>query len=104
MSGIKLQALLDGNRRALAKARHVVNYNRTRGGVTISEDGTKFVFRSSTSYVSELYNEQISLLCNEQGAALLLNCMEALRGEDLRSRCFSPNIAPATRKLVQYSG
>ena len=56
-------------RRALARKRHVVEYHRTRAGVKV-EDG-RLCFAMESSYVSELYNEQISLLANSCGAELL---------------------------------
>jgi ribonuclease R len=57
-------------RRALARGRHVVEYNRERAG--IAERGGRIVFELRKQYKSELYNEQISLLCNMEGAKKFL--------------------------------
>ena len=52
-----------------AASRDVIDYERTEASVT-TEKG-KFVINRRDRYSSEQYNEQISLLCNMEGARLL---------------------------------
>lgn len=62
-------------RRKLAAARDVVDYNRCGSGVAIDDKGN-LALKDSTPYSSELYNEQISLLANSEGARLLADLDE----------------------------
>jgi exoribonuclease R len=57
----------------LAKHRNVVQYHRDNGEVvTIDPHTGKLTFQPHVSrYSSELYNEQISVLCNMEGAKML---------------------------------
>ena len=57
-------------RRALARERNVVEYKRHRNDVSIDEDGSIMVVREE-QLRTELYNEQISLMVNIEGAELL---------------------------------
>lgn len=58
--------------RKLAADREVCDYNRgDRSGIVIDNDGKLGFSKPKRSYVSELYNEQISLLCNNEGAKIL---------------------------------
>ena len=58
---------------ALAKERHVVRYNRQgRAGIAVGKDGKLCFAKRRPPYSSEAYNEQISLLCNSEGAKILL--------------------------------
>lgn len=67
-------------RRKLASDREVCDYNRgDHSGITMDDKGN-LVFSKSTQYISELYNEQISLLCNSEGAKILF-FMDSLEEE-----------------------
>ncbi|CAE7241552.1 rnr [Symbiodinium sp. CCMP2592] len=57
-------------RRALARERNVVEYKRHRNDVSINDDGSIMVLREE-QLRTELYNEQISLMVNIEGAELL---------------------------------
>ena len=57
-------------RRALARERNVVEYKRHRNEVSINDDGSLMVVREE-QLRTELYNEQISLMVNIEGAELL---------------------------------
>jgi len=64
-------------RRQLAAQRDVVDYNRGESSyVTLSGDGKQLIFSKSVRYMTELYNEQISLLCNSEGANILFQMDE----------------------------
>lgn len=57
---------------ALARQRHVVEYERREVRVGVDpDDPTRFVLDSRRRNDVELWNEQISLLCNIEGARLL---------------------------------
>jgi ribonuclease R len=71
----------------LAKHRNVVQYNRDNGeAVTIDPHTGKLTFQTHVSrYSSERYNEQISVLCNTEGAKMLafLDDLEATTVKDI---------------------
>lgn len=54
-----------------AKRRNVVEYNRSSVEVSLSNDGTEFEIADTDRLQVESYNEQISLICNAEGARLL---------------------------------
>ena len=59
-------------RRQLATERDVVDYNRDGRSNVAMNDQQQLIFSiGHTRYSSELYNEQISLLCNSEGAKIL---------------------------------
>lgn len=59
-------------RRSLAAERNVVDYNRNGGSVISIDNKNRLVLtRAPDRLDSELYNEQISLLCNSEGAKIL---------------------------------
>ena len=66
-----------GERRiAVASAHDVVHYRRRT--VEVSLDGTRsFVLYSGLRNPTELYNEQLSLLCNMEGARLLRDALDS---------------------------
>lgn len=77
---IKLLRQVGILRRKLAAGRDVCDYNRgDRSGITMNDKGM-LVFSKSTHYISEDYNEQISLLCNSEGAKIL-SFMDSLEEE-----------------------
>ncbi len=53
-----------------ARERNVISYNRREASVSI-DDGDRFVITQRERFDSERYNEQVSLLCNMEGARLL---------------------------------
>jgi ribonuclease R len=55
----------------LAKARNVVPFERIEANITVEDEPPRFSIRQRRRYATEKYNEQISLLCNMQGALLL---------------------------------
>ena len=55
-----------------ASARHVARYVRREIDVAVDAGGGEFVVALEPRLETELYNEQISLLCNAEGARLLL--------------------------------
>ena len=71
-------------RRRLARDRNVVEYNREKCGVAYNEELKQLQFRVFKQYKTELYNEQISLLCNMEGAKLMakLNDDEKKQGRN----------------------
>jgi len=54
-----------------ARKRNVVEYNRSSVEISLSDDGTRFELTDSDRLQVEKYNEQISLICNAEGARLL---------------------------------
>jgi len=68
-----LRALAEvGKRRmALAVERNVVRYRRSEVGMTLGGHGYRFVVTSEVRRDVERYNEQMSLLCNVEGAKVL---------------------------------
>lgn len=55
-----------------AQSRHVARYARREVDVGLARDGSEFVVELEPRVATELYNEQVSLLCNSEGARLLL--------------------------------
>lgn len=55
-----------------AKRRDVISYNRSEASVSTDSDG-RFIIKQRERYDSERYNEQVSLMCNMEGARLLSN-------------------------------
>jgi ribonuclease R len=55
-----------------SESRDVVRYRRTE--VDVRLEGLRFVVVDALRDAVELYNEQVSLLCNREGARLLLEC------------------------------
>lgn len=53
-----------------ARERNVISYNRREAAVSIDSNG-RFVISQRERFDSERYNEQVSLLCNMEGARLL---------------------------------
>jgi ribonuclease R len=72
---LDLLKIVGNLRRAIARNRDVVEYNRERGGLRVTKDPKtkKTILKSEFQkrLKSELYNEQISLLCNMEGAKIL---------------------------------
>ena len=57
---------------AEAKKRDVINYQRTEVKVELSGGGTRFSLLGDNRNDVEKYNEQVSLLCNVEGARFLM--------------------------------
>ena len=84
----------------LAKARHVVQYNRQgRGGITVGKTGMLEFCKARAPYISEAYNEQISLLCNSEGAKLLLELKGGTQNESVVQPIFRNQAAPSDDKI-----
>ncbi|MBW2703125.1 MAG: RNB domain-containing ribonuclease [Deltaproteobacteria bacterium] len=56
----------------LARARNVVQFNRREIDIHTDPDGVRLAIRGHARNDCSMYNEQISLLCNTEGARLLL--------------------------------
>lgn len=87
-------------RMALARERNVVEHNRREAQMSIDpEDNSKFRLRMRDRNDVERYNEQISLLCNMEGAQLLLRQQKL--SDDLQAvfRVHLPPIAERLQKL-----
>jgi len=70
---LRLMAVIGNQRIALARERHVVEHNRTEIQVGIDKNNTsKFSLGMRKRNDVERYNEQISLLCNMEGAKILM--------------------------------
>lgn len=57
----------------LAEERKVARYHRTEINIKIGQDGLVFNLLDNVRNAVELYNEQLSLLCNMEGAQFLAN-------------------------------
>ena len=88
-------------RRRLARDRNVVEYNREKCGVAYNEESKQLQFRVFKQYKTELYNEQISLLCNMEGAKLMakLNDDEKKQGRNNVQPIFRTQKAPNQGQL-----
>ena len=87
-------------RRKLAAERDVVDYKREKSDIAIDKKGNlRLVTRKR--YSSELYNEQISLLCNTEGAKLLafLDGLEDISGNDVLHPIYRTQGAPRDDQL-----
>ena len=58
-------------RMQLADERNVVRYRRSEVSAKLADEGYRFVIRTNVRRDVERYNEQLSLLCNTEGAKLL---------------------------------
>jgi len=70
-------------RRALMRRRNIVELHRSEIGIAYDSKTDSIVKTKTKRYESELFNEQISLMCNMEGARLLeaLDVVEDLVGE-----------------------
>jgi ribonuclease R len=55
-----------------ASARHVARYARREVDIALDDEGASFTVAIEPRLETELYNEQLSLLCNAEGARLLV--------------------------------
>lgn len=79
-----------------ATQRGVVRFNRVESHITVAGDPPHFAAARRLRYQTERYNEQISLLCNMQGAEMLL----AMSGfNDAIQAVFRVHDAPLRKSL-----
>lgn len=83
----------------LARLRNVVEYDRVGLSVEYVNDGEKFVITEDGRNFVESWNEQISLLCNHEGANLLL---EAQSQRDIQP-IYRVHLAPDVERLKKFS-
>lgn len=85
---------------ALSRARGVVEYNRSELSLGLEPDGSRFRVGVRERNAVERWNEQISLLCNMEGAELLE------RGAELEhvQPVFRVHPAPLHRRLDELEG
>jgi ribonuclease R len=85
-------------RQALARARDVVDYERIGVGVSIDDAGA-FVLATDERMDVERHNEQLSLLCNIEGARLLAEAAGPRAGE--LQAVFRVHDAPSPERLSE---
>ena len=86
-----------GNKLIDAAARRgVVRFNRIESEISVLDDPVQFAAEKRTRYQTERYNEQISLMCNIEGAEMLL----AMTGvNDAIQAVFRVHDAPLRKSL-----
>ena len=75
-SSLRLLPEIGRARLADAAVRNVVRYRREETEVRLDDEGEDFVVTRSRRHDVELYNEQLSLLCNAEGARFVLEGAE----------------------------
>eukprot|EP00658_Telonema_sp_P-2_P031241 TRINITY_DN23427_c0_g1_i3.p1 TRINITY_DN23427_c0_g1~~TRINITY_DN23427_c0_g1_i3.p1 ORF type:complete len:760 (+),score=159.86 TRINITY_DN23427_c0_g1_i3:160-2439(+) len=85
-------------RRAMGKARGVVEYSRHRERLFIDPETQLLNSVEEHGYKSELYNEQISLLCNSEGAKILVAGVTDPEGAKFVQGIFRSQEAPSEQK------
>ncbi len=80
-----------------ARRRNVISYDRREAAVSTDESG-RFVISQRERYDSERYNEQVSLMCNMEGARLLWEKQN--KDPELQS-IFRIHSAPLENRLSQ---
>lgn len=68
-------------RMGLAEARSIVRYRRSEVSAKLGQSGLRFEVKTEARKNIERYNEQVSLLCNVEGAKLLRERAEAVGPE-----------------------
>lgn len=91
--------LLGNLRIAQARERNVVEYNRSSVEVSLHEDGQQFSIFNTDRLQVERYNEQISLVCNSEGARLL----ESSGLPAVVQAVYRVHDAPDTERLIKFS-
>ena len=71
--GLRALSVVGSLRMELAESRDVVQFRRTEMRVHIDEEEARFVARADLRNDVERWNEQISLMCNIEGAKLFLD-------------------------------
>jgi len=82
-----------------ARKRNVVEYNRSSVEISLSSDGASFELTDSDRLQVEKYNEQISLVCNAEGAKLL----EAAGVPSVVQAIYRVHEAPDEERLKKFS-
>ncbi len=80
----------------LAERRDVVRYDRVGTRLRLSEDGHRIVVSPEVRNAVQMHNEQISLMCNVEGARFLLHHLD---GRDDRSGVFRIHEPPPPERL-----
>ncbi len=93
---LELMAVVSTLRLQVAESRDVVRYDRVGVGLSLSADGKRVVVTAETRNAVQLHNEQISLLCNMEGAKLL-TCEQAT--EEALPGLFRIHEAPTDERL-----
>ncbi len=83
----------------LARLRNVVEYDRMGLSVEYVNDGEKFVITQDERNEVESWNEQISLLCNHEGANLLLEAQVEREIQPI----YRVHLAPDVERLKKFS-
>ena len=91
--------LLGKQRILQARERNVVEYDRSSVEISLSSDGREFIIENSDRLQVERYNEQISLVCNSEGARLL----EAAGLPAVVQAVYRVHDAPDTERLIKFS-
>ena len=82
-----------------ARNRNVVEYDRSSVEVYLSDNGRDFNMVNADRLDVEQYNEQISLVCNSEGARLL----EAAGLPSVVQAIYRVHDAPDTERLIKFS-
>ena len=98
---LRLLAEVGGLRLALAESRNVVALRRTEIAVSLAgHEGLRFVAMADPRHDVERYNEQISLLCNVEGARFLLQGDDA---DDGVEPIYRVHQSPSDERLDQLA-
>ncbi len=90
---------LGGLRIEVARNRNVVEYDRSSVEISLSDDNQAFIITDTDRMQVERYNEQISLVCNAEGARLL----ESAGLPTVVQAVFRVHEAPDTERLIKFS-
>lgn len=84
-------------RMRLAEERGVVRYRRNEIKASLASGGIRFTAENAVRHEVELYNEQLSLLCNIEGARYLSE-----NGSDFVEPIYRVHPAPSTKKMNAF--
>ncbi len=90
-------AVVGRRRMLLAEERGVVRYRRREVSAKLSRGGVRFMATGTARRDVERYNEQISLLCNIEGARIL-----AKHGADFVEPIYRVHPAPSPKKMQTF--
>jgi len=93
---LELMARVGTLRMQLAERRDVVRYDRVGTRLRLSEDGHRIVVSPEVRNAVQMHNEQISLMCNIEGARFLLAHLD---GKNDRSGVFRIHEPPSEDRL-----
>jgi len=97
---LDLLKVVGTKRIALAEERQVIRYRRDHSRIDINDKG-QFYFASSSRYISEDYNEKISVLANAEGARILreMDEREQDEGQDVVHPIFRSQEGPRPEQV-----